>query len=186
MRFHETPLAGAFVIELERNEDERGSFARCWCRDEFAAHGITAEWVQANLSFNRRAGTLRGLHYQEAPHQEAKLIRCTAGAAFDVIVDLRPGSPTFARWTACELSAALGNMVYVPEGFAHGFQTLADDTELFYLMSEVYRPECARGVRWDAPALAIDWPPCRTRIVSARDQAFPTSAVGLDCTRRFA
>ncbi len=173
MRFCETPLAGAFVIELERREDKRGSFARCWCREEFAAHGITAGWVQANVSRNRRAGTLRGLHYQEAPYREAKLIRCTAGAAFDVIVDLRPGSPTYARWTACELSAARGTMIYVPEGFAHGFQTLADHTELFYLMSEVYRPECARGVRWDDPTLAITWPPCRERVISPRDLGFP-------------
>lgn len=173
MRFRELPLAGAFVIDLERREDERGSFARCWCREEFAAHGIAAGWVQANVSFNRRAGTLRGLHYQEAPHREAKLIRCTAGTAFDVLVDLRPGSPTRGRWAACELSASCGTMVYVPEGFAHGFQTLADNTELFYLMSEVYRPECARGVRWDDPTLAIDWPACGTRTISARDQTFP-------------
>lgn len=173
MRFRETPLAGAFVIELERREDERGSFARCWCKEEFAAHGLHANWVQANVSFNRRAGTLRGLHYQEAPHQETKLIRCTAGAAYDVIVDLRSGSPTWGRWAAVELSAARGAMIYVPEGFAHGFQTLTDNTELFYLMSAAHSPASARGVRWDDPALAITWPPCRERVVSPRDQSFP-------------
>src|SRR5205823_1346915 len=124
---------------------ERGFFARCWCRQEFAAHGIIADWVQSNVSFNRRAGTLRGMHYQAEPFGEDKLVRCTLGAAYDVVVDLRPGSPTFARWAAAELSAASRRMLYVPRGFAHGFQTLADDTELHYLMSEFYRPECARG-----------------------------------------
>ena len=173
MRFRETPLAGAFVIELERHDDERGFFARCWCREEFAAHGIETTWMQANVSLSRRAGTLRGLHYQEAPHEEAKLIRCTAGAAHDVIVDLRPQSPTRGRWTAVELSAACGTLVYVPKGFAHGFQTLADNTELFYLMSETHRADAARGVRWDDPTLAIKWPPCRVRVVSARDRSFP-------------
>src|SRR5262245_20735946 len=173
MRFRETPLAGAFVIELDRREDERGFFARCWCRDEFAAHGLTAAWVQANVSFNRRAGTLRGLHYQADPHAEDKLVRCTLGAVHDVIVDLRPGSPTYARWAAVELSAASRRALYVPRGFAHGFQTLADDSELLYLMSEVYYPECARGVRWDDPALGIEWPECPGRVIAPRDRSFP-------------
>jgi dTDP-4-dehydrorhamnose 3,5-epimerase len=173
MRFCETPLAGAFVIELERREDERGFFARSWCEEEFAAHGITAQWVQSNISFNHRAGTLRGMHYQESPYQEAKLVRCTAGAAYDVIIDLRPGSPTHGRWNAVVLSAANHTMLYVPKGFAQGFQTLEDNTEMLYLMSEVYRPEWGHGLRWDDPALAIAWPPCRERIISPRDQSFP-------------
>jgi len=176
MRFRETSLAGAFVIELERHEDERGFFARCWCREEFAAHGIEVTWVQANVSFSRRAGTLRGLHYQEAPYEEAKLIRCVTGAAHDVLVDLRAASPTYGRWTAVPLSAAAGVMVYVPRGFAHGFQTLVDNTELLYLMSESYRTGYARGVRWDDPSLAIAWPPCPRRIVSPRDRSFPDLA----------
>ena len=173
MRFRKTPLAGAFVIELDRREDERGFFARCWCKDEFLAHGIVAEWVQSNVSFNRWAGTLRGMHYQAEPHGEDKLIRCTMGAAYDVLVDLRPGSPTFARWIAIELSAESRTMVYVPRGLAHGFQTLVDNTELHYLMSEVFHPASARGVRWDDPALGIVWPDCPRRTISARDQNFP-------------
>jgi dTDP-4-dehydrorhamnose 3,5-epimerase len=173
MRFCETPLAGAFVIEPERCADERGFFARAWCEEEFAAHGITAQWVQSNISFNRRAGTLRGLHYQEFPYQEAKLVRCTAGAVHDVIIDLRRGSPTYGRWNAVVLSAANHTMLYVPKGFAQGFQTLEDNTELLYLMSEVYRPEWGHGLRWDDPALEITWPPCHERIISRRDQGFP-------------
>jgi dTDP-4-dehydrorhamnose 3,5-epimerase len=178
VRFKELPLAGAFLIEPEPTCDERGFFARTWCREEFAAHGLTAAWVQANVSFNRRAGTLRGLHYQEAPYEEVKLIRCTAGAVHDVIVDLRPGSPTYGCWAAVGLSAAGGAMLYVPRGVAHGFQTLVDGAELFYLMSESYRAEYARGVRWDDPSLAIDWPPSRTRFVSPRDRSFPDLAGG--------
>jgi dTDP-4-dehydrorhamnose 3,5-epimerase len=173
MRFCETPLAGAFVIELERREDERGFFARCWCQDEFAAHGIDTAWVQSNVSFNHHAGTLRGLHYQAEPHGEDKLVRCTMGAAYDVLVDLRPGSPTYARWFAVELTADNRRMVYIPRGLAHGFQTLVDHTELHYLMSTTFRPESARGVRWDDPALGIPWPDCPHRIISPRDQNFP-------------
>jgi dTDP-4-dehydrorhamnose 3,5-epimerase len=173
MRFIETSLRGAWIIEPQWFEDERGHFARLWCREEFAAHGIGVDWVQCNLSFNRLAGTLRGLHYQDEPLREAKLVRCTAGAAFDVIVDLRRGSPTFAGWMAVELSAINGRLLYVPAGFAHGFQTLEDRTELFYQMSQPYRPELARGVAWDDPTLGIDWPPCRRRIISARDRDLP-------------
>jgi dTDP-4-dehydrorhamnose 3,5-epimerase len=172
MRFHATPLPGALLVEPERLEDERGFFARSWCREEFADHGIHCDWVQCNISYNRRRGTLRGLHYQAAPHEEAKLVRCTRGKAFDVIVDLRPQSVTFGRWAAFELSAENHRMVFVPAGFAHGFQTLADDTELFYQMSEVYCPEKAGGVRWDDPLLAIDWPPCPRRIISPRDLSY--------------
>jgi dTDP-4-dehydrorhamnose 3,5-epimerase len=176
MRFLPTKLAEAFVIEPERQEDDRGFFARTWCRQAFAARGLTAAWVQCNVSFNRRAGTLRGLHYQADPHPEAKLVRCTMGAAHDVIVDLRPRSPTFRLWVAAELTAANRRMVYVPPGFAHGFQTLADDTELFYQMSDYYFPELARGVRWDDPSLGIAWPPCDGRVFAPRDLAYPDLA----------
>jgi dTDP-4-dehydrorhamnose 3,5-epimerase len=176
MRFQELELAGAFRIEPEPKADERGFFARTWCRDEFAIRGICCEWVQCNISFNRRRGTLRGLHYQAEPWAEAKLIRCTMGAVFDVVVDLRPASPTHGRWAAVELTAANRRMLFVPEGFAHGFQTLADETELFYQMSQQYRPEAARGVRWDDPGLAIPWPECRERIISAADRCFPELA----------
>ncbi len=173
MQFVPTKLAGAFVVEPEPRGDERGFFARTFCRDEFAARGLNTTWVQCNVSFNRRAGTLRGLHWQADPHPEVKLVRCTAGAAFDVIVDLRPGSPTYRQWVAVELSADNRKAVYIPAGFAHGFQTLADGTELFYQMSEFYYPELARGARWDDPALGIEWPACGHRVVAPRDLAFP-------------
>jgi dTDP-4-dehydrorhamnose 3,5-epimerase len=173
MRFHELPVGGVFLVELERREDERGFFARAWCREEFTAHGIRCEWAQFNISYNRRRGTLRGLHYQEAPWCEPKLIRCTAGAIYDVIVDLRPGSPHYGRWSATELRAQNGQMLYVPEGFAHGFQTLTDDAEILYLMGQMYHPEAARGLRWNDPALGIVWPECERRIISARDRDFP-------------
>jgi dTDP-4-dehydrorhamnose 3,5-epimerase len=173
MRFLATGLAGAFVIEPEPREDERGLFARTWCREEFAARGLNTAWAQCNVSFNNRRGTLRGLHYQAGPYAEVKLVRCTAGAAYDVIVDLRPGSPTCRRWAAVELTARNRRAVYIPAGFAHGFQTLADGTELFYQMSELYHPESARGARWDDPALGIAWPECPERVISPRDLAFP-------------
>ncbi len=173
MLFHATSLPGVLLIEPERLEDDRGFFARSWCREAFADHGIHCDWVQCNISYNRRSGTLRGLHYQAAPQVEAKLVRCTRGRVFDVIVDLRPQSVTFAQWAGFELSAENHRMVFVPAGFAHGFQTLADDTELFYQMSESYCPDRARGVRWDDPLLAIDWPPCAERIISPRDLSYP-------------
>jgi dTDP-4-dehydrorhamnose 3,5-epimerase len=173
VRFHETKIAGALLIEPERRPDERGFFARTWCRDEFAARGLTTAWVQCNVSFNERRGTLRGLHYQADPFPEIKLVRCTMGAAYDVIVDLRPGSPSFGQWVGVELTAANRLSLYIPGGVAHGFQTLADDTELFYQMSEFYRPELARGVRWDDPRLGIAWPDCPQRIISARDRNLP-------------
>lgn len=155
-----TPLAipGAYRIEPERREDSRGFFARTWCAEEFRQRGLNPNLVQCNVSFNRRAGTLRGMHYQAAPHAEAKLIRCTMGAAYDVLVDLRPEQPTYRQWVAVELSAESRRMVYIPEGCAHGFQTLCDDTELFYQMSAPYVPEAARGVRWNDPMLGITWP----------------------------
>lgn len=168
--FCETKLKGAFIIELERLEDERGFFARTFCQEEFEAHGLNARIVQCNISFNKRKGTLRGMHYQVAPYEEAKLVRCTKGAIYDVIIDLRPDSLTFRRWIAVELTADNRFMLYVPADFAHGFQTLEDNTEVFYQMSEFYHPECARGVRWDDPAFAIEWPMVPITI-SEKDEA---------------
>lgn len=173
MRFVELSLAGALIIEPERHTDERGWFARTWCRDEFARRGLPVAWAQSSVAYNRRRGTLRGLHYQDDPFPEAKLVRCTRGAVHDVIVDLRPASPTFANWIAVELSTANGRQLFVPPGFAHGYQTLTDDAEMFYQISESYRPELARGLRWDDPALAIAWPDCPERTISPRDLSFP-------------
>ena len=176
MVFTALSLRGAFLIEPERHEDERGFFARTFCTEEFAAHGIKVSVVQCNVAYNRRRGTLRGLHYQRPPNEEAKLIRCPRGAIFDVIVDLRPESPTFKRWVAFELRADNGRMMWVPEGFAHGFQTFVDDTEVFYQMSTPYAAQDAAGVRWDDPALAIEWPKVSDRIISSRDLALPLLA----------
>ena len=172
MIFRETKLKGAFIIEPERLEDERGLFARTFCEEEFKAHGLNSRVVQCNISFNKKKGTLRGMHYQVAPHEEAKLVRCTRGAIYDVIVDLRPDSPTFKQWVAVELTADNHRMLYIPEGFAHGFQTLEDNTEVFYQMSELYHPESARGVRWDDPVFGIEWPKIHHRIVSEIDQGY--------------
>jgi dTDP-4-dehydrorhamnose 3,5-epimerase len=171
--FEPLPLAGAFVIRLERQTDERGSFARSFCTAEFAAHGLETAVAQCNLSSNRHAHTLRGLHYQRPPHGEAKLVRCLRGRAFDVLVDLRRDSPSYARWHGLELSAGDDCMVYIPPGCAHGFQTLADDTELFYQMSQPYVAAAQAGVRWDDPSLAIVWPDAAARLISARDRALP-------------
>jgi dTDP-4-dehydrorhamnose 3,5-epimerase len=171
--FHEAELPGAFVIKLERVEDERGYFARAWSQTEFRDHGLAADVVQGNVAYNHRRGTLRGMHYQVAPRQEAKLVRCTAGRIYDVIIDLRPTSATFKRWTGVELRGGDGRMFYVPEGFAHGYQTLADETEVFYLVSESYTPGAERGVRWDDPAFSIDWPLVERRIVSEKDRGWP-------------
>ena len=172
MIFTQTPLSGAYVIDPERLEDERGFFARTWCRREFEAHGLNPELAQCNISYNRCKGTLRGMHYQVAPHAEARLVRCTSGAVHDVIVDLRPQSATFKRWFAIELTADSRRMLYIPEGVAHGFLTLRDDTEVFYQMSEFYAPECARGVRWNDPAFGVEWPD-EIQIMSERDRSFP-------------
>lgn len=171
MKFFATELAGAYVVELERLEDERGFFARTFCRDEFTAHGLSSVFVQCNVSFNLRRGALRGMHYQEKPHEEAKLVRCTRGAVYDVIVDIRKDSPTYKRWIAVELAADQDRMLYIPEGFAHGFQTLEDGSEVFYQMSEMYHPECARGLRWNDPAIGIRWP-LADPIVSERDARY--------------
>jgi len=173
--FQDLDLAGALVIEPERLEDERGFFARTWCREELAARGLVGTIAQCSLSFNRRKGTLRGMHYQAAPHEETKIVRCTMGAVYDVIVDLRPDSPTHRRWAAVELSAENHRQLYVPAGFAHGFQTLVDNAEVFYQISEFYHPESARGVRWDDPALGIRWP-IGEMTISARDRSFPEFA----------
>ncbi|MEE8549934.1 MAG: dTDP-4-dehydrorhamnose 3,5-epimerase [Gemmatimonadota bacterium] len=171
MRFKETELSGAWVIEPEPIEDERGFFERSWCAEEFAAHGLECRLVQCSASYNRSKGTLRGMHYQAEPHAEAKLVRVTRGAIYDVALDLRPHSPTFKRWIAVELSLENRKLFFLPEGLAHGFQTLVDDTEVFYQMSAPYHPESARGVRWDDPAFAITWPSVE-RLISQRDRSF--------------
>jgi len=170
--FTETNLPGAFVIEAEKHEDERGFFARSFCQREFEAHGLNPNVAQCNISFNKRKGTLRGMHFQAAPFAEAKLVRCTAGSIYDVIVDLRKGSRSFKEHFATELSAANRKMLYIPEEFAHGFQTLEDNTEVFYQMSQVYSAEHARGVRWNDPAFGIQWPEAQ-RIINERDRNYP-------------
>lgn len=172
MRFTESRLPGVYVIEIDPIEDDRGFFARTWCAREFAAHGLQVDLAQCSLSFNRRKGTLRGMHYQVAPHEEVKVVQCTAGAIFDVVVDVRPASPTYGQWLGIELSARNRTMLYVPEGLAHGFQTLADEAEVRYQISEFYAPESVRGFRWDDPAVGIAWPLPVTAI-SPRDQQLP-------------
>jgi dTDP-4-dehydrorhamnose 3,5-epimerase len=169
--FQATAIPGAFIIELERHCDERGLFARTWCPREFKAHGLNPRLAQCSVSFNPRKGTLRGLHYQAAPHEEAKLVRCTRGAIFDVVVDVRPHSPTVRKWVSVELTADNRHMFYIPEGCAHGFQTLEDDSEVFYQISAFYYPESARGVRWNDPAFAIVWP-AEVRVISQRDRTY--------------
>jgi dTDP-4-dehydrorhamnose 3,5-epimerase len=171
----ETPLAGAYAIELEQLADERGHFARTFDTDLFAEHGLDTRVVQCNTSFNKLAGTLRGMHYQAAVHGEAKLVRVTRGAVYDVIVDLRSASATYCRWFSIELSAENARSLYVPVGFAHGFQSLLDCSEVHYQMSYPYVSDAARGVRWDDPAFGIDWPhpPHGGRIVSQRDRSYP-------------
>jgi dTDP-4-dehydrorhamnose 3,5-epimerase len=174
MIFSETPIAGAFVVDVEPAGDERGMFARTFDRKAFAERGLSTDFVQCSTSLNHRAGTLRGLHYQEGEHSERKLVRCTAGAVYDVVVDLRPASETHRRWHAVDLSSANRRAVYIPRGVAHGFQTLADETEVLYMIDRPYAPHAARGVRWDDPAFGIEWPePPGERIVSERDLAFP-------------
>ena len=172
MIFRETSLKGAYVVEADRLEDERGFFARVFCRDEFEARGLNPNLVQCSVSFNKKMGTLRGMHYQVAPHEEAKLARCTRGAIYDVIADIRPTSPTYMQWLAVELAAEKHTMLYIPEGFAHGFQTLADNTEIFYQISESYDPDCARGFRWNDPAFSLRWPITDEMILSSRDLSF--------------
>ena len=172
MRFLPGQLRGVFRVEMERLQDERGYFARSWCVREAEAHGLNPRLVQCNVSFNRRRGTLRGMHFQVAPCREAKLVRCTRGWIADVVVDLRPESPTYKRWEAFQLSDQNGTALYIPEGFAHGFQTLADDTEVYYQMSEFHSEEHARGLRWNDPAFGINWP-LPDPILSPKDAAYP-------------
>ena len=173
MIFSETKLPGVFIIEVQRIEDDRGFFGRSFCRNEFFGRGLNPYVAQCNISFNRDAGTLRGMHYQSAPHAEDKLIRCTLGKLYDVIVDLRSESPTFKQWIAVELTGGNLRMLYVPKGCAHGFQTLEDNTEIFYQMSEFYHAESARGIRWNDPAFRIQWPENVPMILSERDRNWP-------------
>ena len=172
MKFLKSDLPGVVEIRLEPQADERGLFARAWCQQEFERQGLNSRLVQCNISYNERQGTLRGMHYQDEPFGEAKVVRCTAGAIYDVAIDLRAQSPTYRRWLGVVLSAKERNMLYVPEGFAHGFLTLEDHTEIFYQMSEFYHPEVALGVRWDDPAFQIRWPG-KIEVISERDSAYP-------------
>jgi dTDP-4-dehydrorhamnose 3,5-epimerase len=172
MIFLETALAGVFIIEPEIIADERGFFARSWTPDEFAQQGLNPHLAQCNISFNKQKGTVRGMHFQTKPHEEAKLVRCTQGAIYDVAIDLRPDSQTRYRWVAVELTSANHRMFYIPEGFAHGYQTLAEGAEIFYQISELYHPECAGGLRWNDPALGIDWP-LPVTVIAERDATYP-------------
>lgn len=172
MKFTPTRVAGAWLVELEPRSDDRGFFARAWCEDEFNGRGLNPALTQCNVAVTYKAATLRGLHYQVAPHEEAKLVRCTTGAIFDVLVDLRRGSPTFRQWFGAELTAANRQMLYVPEGCAHGYLTLTDESEVFYQVSASYAAAAERGVRWNDPAFAIDWP-LAPRLVHPRDQGYP-------------
>ncbi|HVF50646.1 MAG TPA: dTDP-4-dehydrorhamnose 3,5-epimerase [Pyrinomonadaceae bacterium] len=167
----ETKLAGAYLIEHERFEDERGFFARSWSQKEFAERGLDSRLVECNISFNLRRATLRGMHYQAAPHAQVKMVRCTRGAIYDCIVDLRPASPTFKEWVAVELTAENRLTLYVPHDFAHGFQTLTDESEVFYQMSDYYAPSSARGVRWNDPAFGIAWP-LAVEVINERDNSY--------------
>lgn len=181
MRFSETRLSGAYIIDLDRFDDHRGSFLRSWCRREFTERGLASDYVQGNISVNPRRGTLRGMHFQVSPHREVKLMRCARGEILDVIVDIRPDSRTFRQWIGVELRAEDYRMLYIPEGFAHGFQTLCDEVEVQYMVSNYYTPEAARGLRYDDPAIAISWPIPVTEISQA-DQAWPL----LDSRKRIA
>jgi dTDP-4-dehydrorhamnose 3,5-epimerase len=172
MMFEKTKLAGVFGLQIQPASDERGFFARTWCQKEFESNGLKSKLVQCSISFNAHKGTLRGIHYQDAPYPETKLVRCTRGAIYDVVIDLRPQSPTFKQWIAVVLSAEQRNMVYIPEGCAHGFLTLEEQTEVFYQMSEFYHPEVARGVRWDDPTFQIAWPGS-VEVISEKDRMYP-------------
>jgi dTDP-4-dehydrorhamnose 3,5-epimerase len=171
--FEETRLQGAYVIDLERREDERGFFARTFCANEFADRSLNTRLVQANMSWNPKKGTLRGMHFQRAPHAEVKVVRVTRGAIHDVIIDLREASPTYKRWLGLDLTEDNRTALYVPEGFAHGFQTLVPDTEVHYLVTEFYTPEAEDGVRWDDPAFSIAWPDPEHALLSPKDRAWP-------------
>jgi dTDP-4-dehydrorhamnose 3,5-epimerase len=172
MLFLETKLNGAFTIDVQRIEDSRGFFARAFCKREFEQRGLNPAIVQCNVSFNPQKGTLRGMHYQQEPFREVKVVRCIAGAIFDAIVDLRPDSSTYRQWTGVELSAQNGRSLYVPEGFAHGYLTLTENTEVFYQVSEFYSPGYERGIRWNDPAFRIQWP-IEPLIISPKDASHP-------------
>jgi dTDP-4-dehydrorhamnose 3,5-epimerase len=172
MIFTPTELAGVFLIEPERREDERGFFARTFCEEELAVQGIAMRVAQSSISFNQAAGTLRGLHFQMAPHGETKLVRCTLGGIYDVVVDLRPTSPTYCRWVAAQLTSENRRLLYIPEGCAHGFLTLGDATEVFYEISTPYEPSASAGVRWNDPAFGVVWP-AEPAVISGRDAAYP-------------
>ena len=172
MIFSATPLSGAYVIDLERREDDRGFFARTWCRREFEEMGLNTNLVQCSISYSARRGTLRGMHWQVSPHEEAKLVRCVRGRIWDVVIDLRPESPTYTQHFGVELAAATGRSLYIPEGMAHGFVTLVDHTEVFYQMSHQYEPAAARGLRWNDPSFGIAWPVAEP-ILHERDATFP-------------
>lgn len=172
MIFKETVLKGAYLIELEKNEDERGSFTRYFCQKEFEAHNLKLPIKQSNISYNKKRGTLRGMHYQVAPYAESKLVTCVSGAIYDVIIDLRLDSSTYCKWFSIKLTAQNYISLYVPEGFAHGFQTLADDTIVLYQMSELYNPKSSQGIRWDDPEFKISWP-IQEMILSKRDLSYP-------------
>jgi dTDP-4-dehydrorhamnose 3,5-epimerase len=173
MRFEPLSIPGPWLIAFNRQEDERGFFARIFCADIFLGRGLCASYPQWSVSFNHRRGTVRGLHFQAAPHGEVKLVSCTKGAIFDVAVDIRPQSPTRGRWVGVELSADQGATLYIPDGFAHGYQTLTDGAEVLYHISKPYRPEAARGVRWDDPDIDVRWPAVERRVISPRDQELP-------------
>lgn len=172
MRFLPTNLSGVFVVEMELREDARGLFARSWCQDEFAAQGLNTRLAQCSISYNKRRGILRGMHFQAEPYAEVKLVRCTAGAVYDVALDLRPASPTFRQWTAIELTTENRRALYVPIGCAHGFQTLTEGAEILYHMSEFYHADAASGVRWNDPAFGIRWP-VENPLLSERDATYP-------------
>ncbi|MDA8090753.1 MAG: dTDP-4-dehydrorhamnose 3,5-epimerase [Nitrospiraceae bacterium] len=175
MTFLKTKLKDAFIVEPDQLTDERGFFARSWCQREFEALGVNKKPVQSNISFNKKRGTLRGLHYQEDPFGEVKLVRCTMGGIYDVIIDLRPSSETYLQWISVELTEKNRRLLFVPEGFAHGFMTLRDNTEVFYQMSQYYMPEYARGVRWDDPLFELKWP-MNISLISDKDARYPDFA----------
>lgn len=177
MIFHELPLKGAYLIEMQKHQDERGFFSRTFCRKEFSTMGLVEVFVQANTALTYRRGTLRGMHYQAPPLQEAKLIRCIRGSIYDVIIDIRPGSPTFKKWYGRSLTEDDYDMIYVPEDFAHGYLALSDHSEVFYLVSQFYSPEHERGLRWNDPAFDIDWPFSGPFILSEKDKNWPVFQV---------
>ena len=176
MIFTETQLKGAYIVEIKKLKDNRGFFARAWCQKEFEEHGLTPRVVQANVSSNKKKGTLRGMHYQIAPYEETKLVRCTRGAIYDVIIDLRPDSPTFKQWIGVELTEKNYKMLYVPENFGHGFQTLDDNTEVTYQVSQFYAPGSESGIRWDDSAFGIEWP-LEVQVISDKDKNWPDYVV---------